>query len=475
MLVSVEEQFQNVEKNEDVKTKGTLLIVDDNQAVLNSLELFLKYKFGKVIISHTPQTIQSLIREHEVDVVLLDMNFTAGINTGNEGIFWMKQIHKIDPAISIVLITAYGDIELAVKAVKEGATDFVLKPWDNNKLLATLEAAFQLRLSKKELSRLKQKQHGMAEEKEREVGRFLYRSAAGKEIFNTIRKLAKTEVNVLLLGENGTGKEIIAHEIHRQSLRKDEIFVKVDIGSLSESLFESELFGHAKGSFTDAKENRIGKFEHASGGTLFLDEIGNLTVGLQAKLLSVLQNRAITPVGSNREMPVDFRLICATNKNLEQLVKEKLFREDLYYRINTIRIEIPPLRERREDILLLTDHYLHLFSDKYEKPGLKIDQSALGALSEYSWPGNVRELKHTIEKAILLCETTVLKENDFSIRNVTETLFSGKSIISMDEVEKMIIADALNRNKGNIQQTATDLKIGRQTLYRKIRKYHINF
>ena len=456
-----------------MKNKGTLLIVDDNQAVLDSLELFLKYKFSKVVTSHMPQTILSLIRAHEVDVVLLDMNFAAGINTGNEGIFWMKEIHKTDPSISIVLITAYGDIELAVKAVKEGASDFVIKPWDNNKLLVTLESALRLRLSKKELNRLKQKQHGMVEEKELEVGRFLFRSPAGEEIFNTIRKLAGTEVSVLLLGENGTGKEIIAHEIHRQSARKGEIFVKVDIGSLSESLFESELFGHAKGAFTDARDNRIGKFEHASGGTMFLDEIGNLPFPLQSKLLSVIQNRTITPVGSNREVPVDFRLICATNKNLEQLVKEKLFREDLYYRINTIKIEIPPLRERIEDIRLLIDHYLKVYAHKYGKPDLRIDKPAIDALTGYSWPGNVRELKHTIEKAVLLSETPVLEASDFSIHRSHEPLISTTKIVSMDEVEKIIIAEALKRNRGNIQKTAADLKIGRQTLYRKIRKYRI--
>ena len=450
---------------------GKVLIVDDNPSVLNSLKLYLKYKFEEVKTITNPNQVPELVKTGNFDVILLDMNFAAGVSTGNEGIFWMRNILEIDPLAVIVLITAYGDIELAVKAIKEGATDFVLKPWDNKKLLSTLQAAIKLRYSKLEVKDLKQKQLHLSEDIDRYYEKIIGKSQEMEDLFSTIKKVAVTETNVLIVGENGTGKELVAKEIHRQSERSNEIFSAVDLGTLSETLFESELFGHKKGSFTDANEDRVGRFETASGGTLFLDEIGNLPISLQSKLLTVLQNRYIIPVGTNQKTDIDIRLICATNKNVEKLIRENLFREDLYFRINTITVEVPPLRDRGDDIPLLTDYFLKQFSEKYEKPLLKITGDALDKLNNYHWPGNVRELKHTMEKAVILCESNNLKPDDLFI---TEAHFVRKEkleTLTMEEHEMEIIRKVLKKHKGNISYTAKELEIGRQTLYRKINKY----
>ena len=361
----------------------TILIVDDNKSVLSSLELFLKRKVDKVITCSNPNQIPSLLREEKIDLVLLDMNFTAGINSGNEGLFWMREILKADPQMVVILITAYGDVELAVNAMKEGATDFVLKPWDNQKLLATIHSGLALRKAKRELKEVKQQQQQLQQDFTQSLGEFLGKSPAMEAVFKRIQKVAKTDASILILGENGTGKEVVAREIHQLSNRASKIFLAVDLGSISETLFESELFGHTKGAFTDAKEDRAGRFQTASGGTLFLDEIGNLSPAMQAKLLTSIQNKEITPIGASKPIPVDIRLLCATNKNLKEMVKEGLFREDLLYRINTIEISIPPLRERGTDILLIASHYLKQFAEKYDKPTLKLSSKSARQIMEY--------------------------------------------------------------------------------------------
>jgi len=357
--------------------------------------------------------------------------------------------------------------------MKEGATDYILKPWDNNKLLATLQAAYQLKKSKDALSKLQKKENFLKEDKDKSYNEFLWKSKAMQQVFNTIEKVASTDANVLILGENGTGKEILAYRIHKLSKRREEVFVRVDLGALSETLFESEMFGHMKGSFTDAKDNRTGKMESASDGTLLLDEIGNLSLPMQSKLLTALQSKMIVPVGSNHERSVNFRLICATNKNIDNLVSKKLFREDLYYRINTIVIEIPPLRKRTEDIEFLALHFLNVFKEKYEKTHLAINETAINKLKSYNWPGNVRELKHTIEKAVILCDSDILTEESFQLRVDAFNLEMNTSLKSFEEAEKLIILNTLKSKQGNISETARELKIGRQTLYRKIEKYNL--
>lgn len=454
------------------KKEGSILIVDDNQSVLNSLELFLKYKFNEVITLNNPNKLHQIISSKDIDIILLDMNFSAGINTGNEGIFWLNEILKINKDIVVVLITAYGDSELAVKAIKSGAFDFVEKPWNNQKLLATLSAAMEMRKSKQKVKILEKQKDSLKQNSSREI-QMIYQSKEMVEIMKTVSKVAKTDANVLILGENGTGKELIAQKIHELSNRNKELFLSVDLASLSENLFESELFGHIKGSFTDAKEDRIGKFEAANGGTLFLDEIGNLPYVMQAKLLSVLQNNEITRIGSNTPIPIDIRIVTATNKDLNQLVSENLFREDLLYRINTVKITLPPLRERKDDIIPLSNHYLNLFSNKYNKPGLKINNLALERILSYKWPGNIRELKHTIEKAVILSESNTLTADDFIFDKSVKSNTDLDKPISLEEGERIIIKNALERNNWNISDTAKELKIGRQTLYRKIENYDI--
>ncbi len=452
---------------------GNLLIVDDNQSVLNSLELFLKHHFKKVLTLKSPNHIPFTLSNDEVDVVLLDMNFTAGINTGNEGIYWLRKILKLDSTIVVVMITAYGDIELAVKAIKEGATDFVLKPWDNQKLLATLQAALELRKSRKEVKKLRLKHKQLHDDLDRYYTKIIGESPQMKHLMKTITKVAATDANVLILGENGTGKELIAREIHRQSKRSSHDFVAVDLGALSESLFESEMFGYVRGAFTDAKEDRIGRFEVASGGTLFLDEIGNLNFSLQAKLLTAIEQKKITPLGTNKEVVVNIRLLSATNKDLCEMVNENLFREDLFYRLNTVQIEVPPLRERDGDVLLLAEHYLQKYGVKYEKPQLKFKSDALEKLENYSWPGNIRELNHTIEKAVILSDSDFITSQDFDFTSQIQADKDLKKGISLEDGERIIITSALSHHNWNISEAAKELGIGRQTLYRKIEKYGI--
>lgn len=450
--------------------KGNILIVDDNKSIISALEILLVPEFDSVKGITNPNQISTELRTTEYNLVILDMNFQAGINSGNEGIYWLNQIKKTHPDISLVLITAYGDVELAISALKQGATDFVQKPWDNSKLLATIKSAIQLNYSKREVGFLKQKERGLKQEINRDQKFMMGSSPPFLKVMKVVQKVAQTNANILITGENGSGKEIIAREIHRLSPRSGEIMVNVDMGAISETLFESELFGHVKGAFTDAHENRAGKFETANNGTLFLDEIGNLSFPLQAKILAAIQNREFMRLGSNKPIPVDIRLVCATNKNLEEMVSEGLFREDLLYRINTIQIEVPPLRERGNDILVLADFFLKRYSSKYEKHGLKINQAAQDKLLNYTWPGNIRELQHTIEKAVILSDSTVLKPGDFFFKQIQSTKFDDE-FQTLEEMEKQMILLAIEKNEGNISLAAEKLGITRQTLYNKVKKY----
>ncbi len=448
---------------------GNIIVIDDNKSILSTLDILLSPLFQTVTTLSNPNLIPAELRKKEYNLAILDMNFQAGINSGNEGLYWLGRIRESYPDISVVMITAYGDIDLAVKALKAGASDFVLKPWDNEKLIATLNIALQLNFSKKEVKDLRERETGLKKEFNRDQKFIIGSSPQLMKVLNMVRKVAKTDANVLITGENGTGKELIAQEIHRLSIRSKEVLVSVDIGSLSETLFESELFGHVKGAFTDARENRQGKFEIADKGTLFLDEIGNLSFHLQAKLLSAIENRQITRIGSNQIIPTDIRLICATNRNLEKLVGEGLFREDLLYRINTIQIELPPLRERGEDIIVLAEFFLKKYTYKYGKPDIKINQQAHDKLLSYSWPGNIRELQHTIEKAVILSESNVLKAEDLYLRNAhaSENNFN---VSTLEEMERKMIRQALEKNDGNFTAAAEELGVTRQTLYNKMKK-----
>ncbi len=450
--------------------KGNILIVDDNKSVLSALDFLLAPEFDKVECLSSPNQLTSELRKNCYHLVLLDMNFKAGVNTGNEGIYWLNQIKENYPEISVVLITAYGDVELAVKALKSGATDFILKPWDNTKLLATVHSAVQLSMSRNQVKSLQQKEKELKKVINKEENFIIGSSPELMHVLNIVRKVAKTDTNVLITGENGTGKELIAREIHRLSNRNNEMLVSVDMGAISESLFESELFGHVKGAFTDARDNRTGKFEVANKGSLFLDEIGNLSFHLQAKLLAALQNREITRIGSNQPIPVDIRLICATNKNLPELVEKGLFREDLLYRINTIQIEIPPLRNRGNDILILADFFLKKYAWKYDKRSLKLNNQAQEKLLKYNWPGNIRELEHSIEKAVILSENNVLKADDFFLRPVTG-IKNDTDTLKLEDMEKRLILAALEKSPGNISAAADMLGITRQTLYNKMKKF----
>jgi DNA-binding NtrC family response regulator len=449
--------------------KGSILIVDDNKSILSTLEILLSSEFQIVTTLNNPSQIPSELRKGVYNLIILDMNFSAGINTGNEGIYWLGRIKESHPEISVVMITAYGDIDTAVKALKAGASDFVLKPWDNDKLIATIKLAIQLNLSREEVRHLKERESELKREIGGDSKTIIGSSPKWSNILNVVRKVAGTDANVMITGENGTGKELIAQEIHRLSKRSSEIMVSVDMGALSETLFESELFGHVKGAFTDARENRQGKFEIAHKGTLFLDEIGNLSFHLQAKLLAAIENRQISRIGSNQVISTDIRLICATNKDIEKLVRSGLFREDLLYRINTIHIELPPLRERGNDIILLSEFFLKKYCGKYDKSGLKMNQQAADSLVRYPWPGNVRELQHTIEKAVILSDSSILRPDDLYLRQPV-SVSSSDSFTTLEEMEKNMIQRALEANNGNFTAAAEQLGVTRQTLYNRFKK-----
>jgi len=455
------------------RKEGTILIVDDNEDLLIALKIFLSRHFEQIDTLRNPNLLPSTLDKNRYDIILLDMNFQAGVATGNEGIFWLNKIHEKDRDASVVFITAFGDVELAVKSMKEGAVDFIMKSWDEQKILSTVLKAFELRKSKLEVSLLKKKQAHLSMELEKDFAICYCQSAAMKELDDLVKKIAVTDASVLILGENGTGKEVIAREIHRLSNRNHEIFVKVDLGALPETLFESELFGHQKGAFTDAKQDRDGRFVIASGGTLFLDEIGNLPVALQSKLLSTLQNREVYPVGSSIPKPSDVRIISATNMPIQEMIQQNRFREDLYYRINAIQIEIPPLRNRKEDIPLLSQFFLRKYSIQYQKPGLKLNDKARDNLKNHDWPGNIRELEHAIEKAVILSDGKVLSTANLFHKTPAARNTSSSTSLNLEENEKLFIEKALREEVGNISAAAKKLGINRSTLYLKMKKYGI--
>jgi DNA-binding NtrC family response regulator len=453
---------------------GNILVVDDNEDLLLAARLFLKQHFAMVHTDKDPAKLPSLLNNENYDVILLDMNFTMDATSGVEGFQWLEEIFKIDPSAVVILITAFGDVEMAVKAVKAGATDFVLKPWQNEKLLATISSALNLRYSKLEVARLRSRQKQLSDDIDQRYHNMIGVSPAIQNVFATIDKVAATEADILILGENGTGKELVARALHRQSLRADEVFISVDMGAIAETLFESELFGHMKGSFTDAKENRPGRFELADGGTLFLDEIGNLSLAMQAKLLSVLETRKVTRLGSHKPQDIDIRLVCATNRPIHEMVAKNEFRQDLLYRINTVEIHLPPLRERLEDISLLVDHFLTIFSKKYQKAITGVSAPALRKLERYRWPGNIRELIHTLERAVILADSKILKPADFLFpetdKEVEGVVFEN---YNLDAVEKTVIRKALKKHAGNISHAAKELGLTRTSLYRRMEKYGI--
>ena len=454
---------------------GRILIVDDNEDLLKAAKIFLKRHFSIVDLEKNPEAIPTLIQNDDYDVILLDMNFTKDVSSGKEGYYWLEKILEIDPSAVVVLITAYGDVQMAVKAIKAGATDSVLKPWENEKLLATLFSAMRLRESKLEVEDLKSKQKQINLQINDRYDNIIGQSPAIRKMFETIDRVAATDANVIILGENGTGKELVARAIHNNSTRKDQVFINVDLGSVSETLFESELFGHKKGSFTDAKEDRAGRFEIANHGTLFLDEIGNLSMPLQAKLLTVLQNRRVSRVGSNKEVEIDIRLLCATNLPLYDMVKENKFRQDLLYRINTIEIELPPLRDRFEDVPLLANHFLHFYNKKYNKQVSKISEGALTRMQKHNWPGNIRELQHSLERAIIMSNSQVLQPEDFNFNSQSQAPMDAENVMldhfKLEEVEKILIRKVLKKYNGNITQASSELGLTRSSLYRRLEKY----
>ena len=455
-----------------IKKFGKILVIDDDKDILLAARLFLKNHFTLVHTENDPNALPAQLKNESYDVILLDMNFAKGASSGKEGFYWLNKILEIDPAAVVVLITAYGDVQMAVQAIKEGAMDFVLKPWQNEKLLATLSAAMNLRRSRVEVDHLRSRQKQLHADLDQHFHIFIGQCEAMQKVFNTIQKVAKTDANILITGENGTGKELVARELHRQSVRANEVFISVDMGAISETLFESELFGHVKGAFTDAKEERAGRFEIASGGTLFLDEIGNLPLPLQAKLLTVLQNRQVTRVGSNIPRSIDVRLICATNKSPLEMVVQNIFRQDLLYRINTVEIQLPPLRERQEDVALLVDYFLDLYTKKYQKPKKRISSATLKKLEKYHWPGNVRELQHAIERAVIMSDSNVLQPYDFFL-TAPEKREDGLVFdrLNLEEVEKIVIQKVIAKHGGNISRASQELGLTRTSLYRRLEKY----
>ncbi|MFW5644928.1 MAG: sigma-54-dependent transcriptional regulator [Bacteroidota bacterium] len=454
--------------------KGKVLVVDDNQDILFALKLLLKPEVEMIETLPGPEKIPEMLKKESWDVILLDMNFTKDAISGQEGFDWLDRILNIDPTAVVVFITAYGDAEKAVKAIKAGATDFILKPWQNEKLLATINSSIKLSKSRKEANELRQKQREISAVLDQPFTDFIGQSEEMMKVFNTIKKVAATDANVLILGENGTGKELVARALYRNSSRKDEVFISVDLGSIAETLFESELFGHVKGAFTDAKTAKQGRFEIASGGTLFLDEIGNLSSQMQTKLLTVIERREVTRVGANKPIDIDVRLICATNNDLHREVAEGNFRQDLLYRINTVEIHLPPLRDRQGDIPVLAEHFLKVYSKKYRKSIRNIQSGAMKKLNHYSWPGNVRELQHAIERAVIMTEGDSLSPDDFILSSQSKagSDFEFDSY-NLDDIEKQVISKVLKQYQGNITQAAQDLGLTRTSLYRRMEKHDL--
>ncbi len=460
--------------------QSNLLIVDDDADLLIAARILLKKHFNNVVTETNPEQIPALLARDNFDVILLDMNFTLDAGSGHEGLIWLKNIKQLAPNAVVIMMTAYGDTELAIEAMRKGATDFVLKPWQNTKLLATLTSAAQLAISNKEISKLRSKQKVLVEQQDDHYQDFLGNSQAMLNVFSAIGKAAITDANVLILGESGTGKELVARALHKQSLRNEQVFMSVDMGTIADNLFESELFGHRKGAFTDARHDRMGRFEGADGGSLFLDEIGNLSLPLQGKLLTAIEQKSITPVGSNQSIPVNIRLICATNVNLLEQVNQQSFRQDLLYRINTVEIHLPPLRHRENDIRLLAQHYLLQYKKKYQKADLKLTSETLELFEQYRWPGNVRELQHAIERAVIMCDSTQLRPDDFPICRATAKTsdnsvspYNDKNPFDLEAIELSTIDAALKHYKGNVSRTAKALGLTRTSLYRRMEKYEL--
>jgi two-component system response regulator HydG len=454
------------------KNCGKILVVDDDEDILLAARLLLKPHYQSVQTEKDPRRLPALLEKESHDVILLDMNFTQDVSSGSEGFHWLKKILEIDPVAVVIFITAFGDVEKAVRAIKEGATDFVVKPWHNEKLLATVSAAMQLRCTRLEVEQLRSQQRQLSQDLDSRFPEIIGSSPAMQTVFTLIEKVAATDANVLILGESGTGKELVARAIHRRSHRADAVFISVDLGALSETLFESELFGHVKGAFTDAKEDRAGRFEVASGGTLFLDEIGNLPLGLQVKLLTALQSRQVMRLGSHRPIAVDIRLICATNMPIHALVGKNKFRQDLLYRINTVEIHLPALRERPEDILSLAARFVKTYSKKYNKPARRIAAATMKELQSYSWPGNIRELDHAIERAAILSDSEVLQPSDFFLSRTGDSEHNfDLDDYNLEAVEKLAIGRVLRKHNGNVSRAARELGLTRPALYRRMEKY----
>ncbi|MEM9917990.1 MAG: sigma-54 dependent transcriptional regulator [Bacteroidota bacterium] len=453
--------------------EGKILIVDDDEDILLSLRYLLARQYAKVQTETNPNLIPRLLRNEDFNVVLLDMNFRKGDTSGREGLRWLQKIKELKPTLSVIIITAHGEIEMAVEAVKRGAVDFVVKPWRNEKLMATVLSAYKLNVSKKKVTRLENSQQLINQDATESV---IGESRVMQDIFATIKKVAQTDATILLLGENGTGKELIARQLHLESKRNNQPFVSVDLGAIPDTLFESELFGHKKGAFTHAIEDRMGRFEAASGGTLFLDEIGNLSLPLQAKLLAALQNRQITRLGGTEVIKIDIRLVCATNRPLYQMVNESKFRQDLLYRINTVEVTLPPLKERGADVVLLAQHFLKIYRKKYLKPSLEMQVATLDKLQGYHWPGNIRELQHATERAVILSDGPSITPDDFPFNSSRQEASESESQFdqyNLAEIERWTIQKALNKYQGNISKAAAELGITRAALYRRMEKHNL--
>lgn len=453
-------------------TDVNILVIDDDDDILLSARLFLKQHFNQVLTCKSPREINVLLSKNEVDIILLDMNYQKGASDGREGLYWLEHILSIDKDYVVILMTAFGNVELAVQAIKKGATDFILKPWENEKLFATLSAASKLRQSNKKVKKLEKIHSSLQNDMERKFENIIGSNDHIQHLQKTLTKVAPTDANVLILGENGTGKQVFAYELHKNSLRRKQFFMHVDLGSLNENLFESELFGYAKGAFTDAKEDKPGRFEMADGGTIFLDEIGNLSLGLQAKLLSVLQNQTVTRLGESKARKIDVRLISATNMPLNEMITKGTFRQDLLFRINTVELLLPPLRQRGNDIILLALHFLNTFASKYHKPIKTIQTQAQKELLAYHWPGNIRELQHVIERAVIMSDGLEIIVDDLQL---SPHKFGDQSVlpsnIPLDEMEKIMVNKAIEKHNGNISRAANELGLTRAALYRRIEKF----
>ena len=457
------------------KTQATLLIIDDDEDVLLSAKLLLKKQYTKIITRTNPKDINQLLSTEAIDVVVLDMNYRIGFNDGKEGMYWLKHILSINPKMIVILMTAYGEVELAVDAIKKGAFDFILKPWSNEKFLATIHAGLELSKSHHKISILQSTNEALEKNIEQKFGIILGKSKAMQNVMDIIEKVSPTEACILILGENGTGKQHLAREIHKQSQQKSGPFIHVDLGSLSENLFESELFGHKKGAFTDAHEDKPGRFEMAENGTLFLDEIGNLPFNLQSKLLTVLQDRKVSRLGEGIERPFNARLLFATNAPLNQWVAEGKFRQDLLFRINTVEFEIPPLRKRPEDIPDFVTHYLNNFKRKYHKSHLKINEEAMNILQSHPWPGNVREIQHTIERGVIMSDGQEIKASDFNLSTVPlmAVINPEYDTLNLQNIEKILVQKAVEKHEGNISKAAKELGLTRAALYRRLEKFNL--